>query len=210
MGNRRRTWTLRLIRTGETIWAADSRVHGQTDLPLSEAGRASVRVAAEHLGAARLGTVIHPSDEAATETASIICQAAKARRRSIDGLADPDLGLLEGLTLEAIAERYPRRFKQWRDEPLALHPPEGEPFIAARARAAGAVVKALRRSRSGRLTAIVHPINWGLVAAALARRDSGHMWSMIEQRPLVETYLLHAGSIDRLETIAADRGLVEA
>ena len=120
-----------LLRCGETLWESEDRLHGRTDLPLTAAGRAAVSADVARLAGERIATVYHAADEAASETALMWARATQARTKNVDELADPDLGLLEGLLQQDLADRYPKRHKQWQDDPLSLVPPEGEPIIDA-------------------------------------------------------------------------------
>src|SRR5262245_57074263 len=120
---KRSSITLTLIRCGETTWDAQGRVHGSTDLPLSDAGRAAVMAEVQRLGGARSTIIHHPQDEAAADTARMFAMAGE-KLRDVAELADPNLGLLEGLTQQEFAERFRSRSKQWKDDPITLSPPE--------------------------------------------------------------------------------------
>jgi broad specificity phosphatase PhoE len=126
--------TLSLIRCGETTWEGEGRLLGSANLPLAEAGRPALAADADRLAGLRLGSIHHPPDEAATETAKIFARTVKARAKAVEELADPNLGLLEGLLTREFADRHAKRYHQWKDDPLALIPPEGEPIAEARTR----------------------------------------------------------------------------
>lgn len=199
---------LTLIRCGQTQWEQEGRLHGRTDLPLSDAGRASVAADAERLAHAP-SVILHPSDEAATETARIVAATAtsgKAKTRAVDELAEPDLGLLEGLLERQFIERYGKRRKQWQDEPLSMVPPEGEPFADARARLFTALAKSLKRTRAGEVAVVLHPIALGLLRCWLADRPPAEMWNLLATRDRVERYVLPLAMVDALR----DAGRMEA
>ena len=103
------------------------------------------------LAGASPSTIHHPPDEAATETAQIIAQEVGTKLKVNDDLADPDLGLLEGMLEQRFAEQHPKRYKQWEGDPLSLVPPEGEPFADARARIFLTLGKLLKKSRAAEL-----------------------------------------------------------
>jgi broad specificity phosphatase PhoE len=192
-----------LIQCGETSWERDDRVHGATDLPMSNGGRAAVQAAASQCAIARLGAIYHPPDEAATETARIFARALGARTRAVEELADPNLGLLEGLTDRVFAERFPRRYKQWKDDPLSLSPPEGEDLAAARLRILATLARLLKRSRSDEVGAVLHPLALGFVRCWLADRPVRELWSVLAGRPPVEQYALTGPMIRWLEDASA-------
>ncbi len=131
---------LTLIRCGENAWAAEGRLHGRSDLPLSIAGRSSVSSDVAVLAGRRLATVYHPPDDAASETAQIVAGSVGARIKSAADLTEANLGVLEGMTAQVFADRFPKRYKQWQDDPLSLSPPDGEDLAHARGRVFNAVL----------------------------------------------------------------------
>ncbi|MEM7229416.1 MAG: histidine phosphatase family protein [Planctomycetota bacterium] len=201
MANKKRQRVLCLIRCGETTWDQDDRLHGQTDLPLSNAGRAALAGLADETSAGGVSTVYHSSDDAASDTAQIFASAWHVRQKVVEDLADPDLGLLEGLTQNDLAERYRKRARTWTEDPLALIPPEGESVADARIRVFGAVARTIRRSRAQECAFVLHDISLGLLRCFLANRPSGEMWSLLEDRPPVERYLVTEHLAERLMLI---------
>ncbi len=172
MGNPTLNKTLFLILCGDTPWDRESRLRGRTDLPLANAGRAMVvseTARLEQMGIGDLKVIYHPDDEAARDTAGIFAGALKVKTKVAFALADPDLGLLEGLTQDEFEERYPRRHKQWLDDPLALIPPEGESLTDAKERVFRAVAKIVGKSRREKVAVVVHPVGYGFLRALFTR-----------------------------------------
>ncbi|MFO0873216.1 MAG: histidine phosphatase family protein [Phycisphaerales bacterium] len=191
-----------LVRAGDSVWQQEHRLQGRADLPLSPQGRAMIMsdVAQRHVSAAdRVATVHHAPDEGAAESAAIVAGALGAKPRPSDDLADPDLGLLGGLTIALFEERFPTRFRQWEDDPLSLVPPEGEPLAAARERVLREVARLARRTRGRALGLVLHPMALGFVRCALAGRPPGDLWRVLDGRPRLERYLLPADAGDRME-----------
>jgi broad specificity phosphatase PhoE len=191
--------TLWLIQCGETTWGREGRVQGSTDLPLSDAGRETVRAEVQGVQARHIATIYHPPDEAATETAHLFAAAFKSRLKAVEELLDPSLGLLEGLTEQDFEDRFPTRHRQWEDDPLALIPPDGEEIIHARSRQFGAVAKILKRLRSDDAAIVLHPIGLGLLRCWLADRPARDMRAMLASRPRVERYAMTLDMVDLLD-----------
>ncbi len=177
-----------LVQCGDSPWESEGRLHGWTDLPMSEAGRVSVSSEVGRLRGAAISTIYHPGDEAAVETAQILARAAGAKTKQIDDLADPNLGLFEGLLEQQLAERYPKRHKQLLEDPLSLIPPEGEPLADARARVFAAVARLLRKSRAAEVGIVLHPIAYGLMRCWLANRPAGDLRKMLAESVRLERY----------------------
>jgi len=187
---RRQSTILTVIRAGETTWDAEGRLHGRSDLPLSIDGRTAVTEDVRTLAGRRIPTVCHPADDAATETAAIVAAQVGARARTVAELADADLGVLEGMSDQAFADRFPKRFKQWQEDPLSLSAPDGEDLADARARLFAAVARLLRRSRGGELAIVLHAIGLGLLRCWLAERPPTDLWAMVRGRPRIERYVM--------------------
>jgi broad specificity phosphatase PhoE len=202
VATKRNSITLTLIRCGETTWDVEGRLHGRSDLPLSIDGRTAVTADLPSLKGGRIASIFHPSDDAAIETAQIIAGASRGKAKSVADLADPDLGVLEGLTTQDFADRFSKRHKQWQDDPLSLTPPEGEPLVDARARLFGAISRLARRSRTDEIGIVLHPVALGLIRCWLAQRPAADLWSMVRTRPRIERYLLATELVGELEETA--------
>lgn len=202
---RRETSTLLwLVRAGETSWDEQDRLRGDEDLPLSKAGRAATTEAfgrAANLPFPRPSRFHHAMDQAAAETAGIAASILGGRCRPDDELADPALGVLAGLSMADLRERFERRARQWEDDPSSLVPPEGEPIVDARARIVRAAASILRR-RPESVGVVVHDLAAGLLRAALAGEAAGNPRRWMEGRPRVELWVLPGDSAHRLEELA--------
>jgi len=212
---------LTLIACGETTWGRDGRLLGSADLPLSNSGLSQVKADADQF-AAELGidrdgstgspfpAINHPPDDAAQITAQTIADRLGCKTRVVEDLHDPELGLLEGLTADMFAERYPRRSKQYHDDPLTLTPPEGESIVDARARLFKAVVRLLtrkRKAKSGEVALVLHNLNLGLLRCWLSNRSSRDLWTLVRQRPRVERYTITPEQIEELAAAAEEAGI---
>lgn len=205
MATRRPCILLTLVRCGDTDWDTDRRVHGSTDLPLSDDGRSAFAAAAKAFPG-RPDWIHHPPDEAAVDTARLLAEHCGGRGRETPELAEPDLGLLEGLTEAVFAERYPKRYKQWQNDPVTLSPPEGEDLADARVRVLAAVARILRRGKAEEVALVLHPLALGFVRCWLADRRSGDLWTLVRDRPRLERYVLTEPMIGWLEEAAATVG----
>lgn len=194
------TYVFWLMRCGETTWAREGRIRGQTDLPLSSSGRSAVCADVARLAGVKIAAVYHPGDEAAGESAHLVADATGAKIRKVEDLADPDLGLLEGLTEQMFCERYAKRFKAWREDPMALSPPDGESLIDARARLLESVARIIRRSKGNEIVFVLHDLAMGMLRCWLADQPTSDFWSVMKDRPRLERY---GATSDQLEAMVA-------
>lgn len=143
-----------LIRPGETDFDQQARIQGGLDLPLSETGRRQVRELIGRLSELSIETVYASPTEPALSTAREIAASLDVPLKELEGLENLSHGLWEGMLLEDVRRKHPRVYKQWRDAPIAVCPPEGESCPEANER----IRKVLKRpSRSRRPFAIVAP-----------------------------------------------------
>jgi broad specificity phosphatase PhoE len=137
-----------LWRHGQTIWNAESRFQGQTDIELDETGVAQAGRAARLLAALRPDAIVSSDLRRAAATA-----AALARLTGLDVSYDKDLrersgGAWEGLTNAEIRERYPAEYASWM-------PPDGEATDAVALRACGALERIAEAVAPGGLAVVV-------------------------------------------------------
>jgi glucosyl-3-phosphoglycerate phosphatase len=121
-----------LWRHGQTVWNAERRFQGQSDIPLDETGQAQAE------RAARLLAGLHPDVIVSSDLSRAASTAAPlARLTGLDVVLDKDLrerygGCWEGLTDAQIRERFPVEHVTWT-------PPDGEPTAVVADRVAGAL-----------------------------------------------------------------------
>ena len=121
-----------LWRHGQTVWNAERRFQGQSDIPLDETGQAQAERAARLLAALRPDLIVASDLSRAAQTA-----APLSRLTSLEVTLDKDLrersgGRWEGLTDTEIRTRYPAEHASWT-------PPDGEPSAVVAERVAGAL-----------------------------------------------------------------------
>ncbi len=186
-----------LFRPCDTAWDAAQRLRGATDLPATEESLAELRQRVARL-AVGPEFLYHPRDDAAAESAHAIAGRFACRVRSDAALADPDLGLLEGLAMSEFERRFESRFIEWSESPLTMEPPEGEPLAEARARILDAFAAILARHEGQRVGLVLHTVALAIVRDALARGDGARLWERVEGRHWCTQHALPAGAADRL------------
>jgi glucosyl-3-phosphoglycerate phosphatase len=138
-----------LWRHGQTIWNAERRFQGQSDIPLDQTGQAQAERAARLLAALRPDMIVSSDLTRASSTA-----APLARLTGLEVALDKDLrerhgGCWEGLTDAEIRQRYPSEHAAW-------NPPDGEPSAVVAERVAGALHRiAAAVGEAGRLAVVV-------------------------------------------------------
>lgn len=193
-----------VIRSGETAWDTGGRLYGGEDLPLTDAGRLATLEAIERTPALVLRgpSVVHfAPDDASKSTAKLICAASGSKPRIAHDLAEPELGVLAGLSRDELRDRFERRSRQWDDDPSDLVPPEGEPFAEARRRILGGVVRILKRSRADTIGIVTHGFASGFLRAGLAGDPAGNPRRWMDGRPRIEAWVLPTDATQRLSKV---------
>jgi probable phosphoglycerate mutase len=108
-----------LWRHGQTIWNAEHRYQGHTDIPLDETGMAQAQRAARLLAALGPQAIIASDLSRAAETAQTLGELTGIPVRHDRRLRERSGGEWEGLTNDDIREEYPEQWARW-------DPPGGE------------------------------------------------------------------------------------
>jgi probable phosphoglycerate mutase len=121
-----------LWRHGQTVWNAERRFQGQTDIPLDETGVAQAERAARLLAALRPELIVSSDLSRAASTAAPLAQLTGLEVTLDKDLRERHGGGWEGLNDAEIRARYPAEHARW-------SPPDGEPSAAVADRVAGAL-----------------------------------------------------------------------
>ncbi len=121
-----------LVRHGETVWHAENRYAGRSDVPLTPYGLAQARALAHWAADARLTAVWSSPLSRARLTAEPAAQATGLTLRIDDRLLELSFGEAEGLTAAEMAERFPAERVAFEQDPVRHWLPGGEdPSLAA-------------------------------------------------------------------------------
>ena len=103
--------TIYIVRHGETLWNAEGRIQGHTDVDLTEKGREQARATARRLSGIPFH-VAYSSDMSRTrDTALVILGERSTPLHSVPELREYNKGVFEGLTPEEYRRRYPDLFQ---------------------------------------------------------------------------------------------------
>ena len=137
-----------LWRHGQTIWNAESRFQGQTDIPLDDTGEAQAALAASRLATLRPEAIFSSDLTRATNTAAPLARLTGLPVRLDKDLRERSGGSWEGLTDRQIGERYPAERATW-------DPPDGETTTAVADRVSAALRRIAETVSDGGLVVVV-------------------------------------------------------
>jgi 2,3-bisphosphoglycerate-dependent phosphoglycerate mutase len=156
------------VRHGETAWNVDTRIQGQLDVGLNEAGRTQARRLARALEGEGLHAVYASDLARAHDTARAVAERAGLPLHADTGLRERGFGAFEGLTWAEIERDHPEASRRWRAREADFGPPGGEALGEFVARAVAAVAAIARRHRGQHIAVVTH----GGVLDALYRAAS--------------------------------------
>lgn len=145
-----------LVRHGETVWHADNRYTGRTDVPLTDRGRTQARRLAEWSRCARLRAVVSSNLSRARETAQPSADVTGLPLLIEPRLREVDFGDAEGLTTEAMIQRFPDALAAFHADPAANPLPGGEDPKAAIERGLAALDQVRDEHPKDRVLVVTH------------------------------------------------------
>jgi len=137
-----------LWRHGQTVWNAERRFQGQTDVELDETGIAQAERAARLLAALRPDLIVSSDLSRAAGTAAPLATLTGLQVSHDKDLRERHGGSWEGLTDTQIRERYQVEHAAW-------NPPDGEPQPAVAERVAAALHRVADALPDGGLAVVV-------------------------------------------------------
>ncbi|MEE1749681.1 MULTISPECIES: histidine phosphatase family protein [unclassified Streptomyces] len=137
--------TLLLARHGQTVWHAENRYAGVSDIALTDEGRRQARQLGDWAARNGVDAIWTSTLSRAIETARPACEALGLTPRRAHELRECDFGEVEGRTLAEFAAGQPEWAREYRADPVAHPFPGAEDPRAAAARGAAA----LRRIAAG-------------------------------------------------------------
>lgn len=130
---------LLLARHGESVWNAERRFQGRTDIPLSARGRAQAEALARGLRGYRVRAAYVSPYRRAVETAEIALRDSGVPQTVLPDLRELSLGQWEGCTVDDVRARDGDPYRAWLRAPHDCPPPDGEPLPDVHSRVQAAV-----------------------------------------------------------------------
>ena len=130
-----------VVRHGETLYNAQGRITGHTDIPLSALGERQAAALGKRLAAEPLAAIVASDLQRARVTAQAIARHHKLPVQEDADLREISFGAWEGSTYDEIMAHDADLVQRWLADPTIYAPPGGETVIQLRDR----VVRSLGR-----------------------------------------------------------------
>ncbi len=168
--------TIVLIRPGSTDYDVQERIQGSLDIPLNEQGMAEAAQLAESLRDKGIETLYAPVSQPSMQTAQIIAKALGIKVRKVDRLQNLNQGLWQGMLIDDVRRKQPKVYRQWQEQPENVCPPEGEMLGDADDRVRTALVKVMKRNKSGVIGLVIPEPLRSLARRFVAHEELGDLW----------------------------------
>lgn len=145
-----------LVRHGETVWNAEDRCQGFSDIELNERGRQQAEALARVFASEPLAAVYSSTLGRSLETARLIAQPHHLKVEADERLKELNQGQFEGLTFQEIRANHSAFIRQWREHPAHLRMPGGETLAELQARAWSFMEEVRQRHQGGAILAVSH------------------------------------------------------
>ncbi|WP_030237235.1 MULTISPECIES: histidine phosphatase family protein [unclassified Streptomyces] len=161
------TTTLLLARHGQTVWHAENRYAGVSDIALTDTGRAQAEALGRWAAAHPVDAIWTSPLSRAAATAEPACRALGLTPQREPGLRECDFGVVEGRTLAEFETEDPEWAAAFRADPVANAFPGAEDPTAAAARGVRALRDIAAAHPGGRVLVVAHNTLLRLVLCTL-------------------------------------------
>ncbi len=165
-----------LIRPGATDYDEQGRILGTLDIPLNEQGVRDVERVIGEVRPLQIAAIYCGPCQPAAESATAIAEALDVKLKKIDNLRNIDHGLWQGMLIEDVKRKQPKVYRQWREQPGIICPPQGEMLRAAQERVHTALTKILKKHKEGTIALVVPDPLAGVIQGELSKREIGDFW----------------------------------
>lgn len=159
--------TLFLARHGETVWHAENRYAGVSDIALTAKGTQQALALGAWARSARLDAIVVSPLSRARDTAASAAAATGLAPVVEPDLIELDFGIAEGRTLLDLEATHPAEVAAFRHDPAGRPLPAGEDPVAAAGRGAAALLRLAPAYPGGRVLVVAHNTLFRLVLCRL-------------------------------------------
>lgn len=166
------------VRHGQTEWNTAGRYQGQSDVDLTEAGRAQAAKLAAHFPVENVHAVYASDLKRAMETAACIARAKGLEVQPRAALRELSFGDWEGLTYEQITARWPEALRDFFARPDRLAIPHGESFLILQKRALACIDELVAKHEGETIVVVAHGAILRTILAAALHMDLRYVWTI--------------------------------
>lgn len=166
------------IRHGETEWNADGRYQGQSDVALSDTGRAQAALLADHFPVEKIDVIYSSDLVRAFDTALAVAGRFGLSVHREPAFREISFGDWEGLTYAQIVAKWPEAMDHFLQRPDLLDIPHGESFAAVQCRAVKRLNELIQENEGKTVAVTAHGAVLRTLLAAALHMPLRYVWSI--------------------------------
>lgn len=160
-----------LVRHGSTVFSAEERFAGSSDVALSDEGRELARRLGERLSKVQIDAAYCSDMQRTRDTAALVLAGRKLQAQSTPALREIDHGVWEGMVHTDVERDYAAEYAVWSGDPFATAPPGGESGLHVLARALPELREIVSRHTGKTVLVVSHKATNRLLLCALMGID---------------------------------------
>ncbi len=177
------TTRIYLVRHGETVLSAEDAFAGETDVALSDEGRAQARALAKRLAGEPIVAFYASPMSRTMETARILAEPHALEVQPRDGLREISHGHWEGRKRAEVEKLFPEEYARWEADPFSTAVSGGESGLAVTARALPELLRIVEAHRDRRAILVSHKATIRLLVGILLGFDPRAYRDRLDQSP---------------------------
>ena len=162
---------LLLVRHGATVFSAEDRFAGSSDVALSDEGRAQAVALGNRIAKEKISAAYCSDMSRAIETATLLAQPHGLIATPNRALREVDHGHWEGMRHKEVEERFAHEYAAWDADPLLAAPKGGESGLAVLARSLPALCEILLKHTGQQVLIVSHKATLRILIASLLGMD---------------------------------------
>jgi alpha-ribazole phosphatase len=174
-----------LIRHGETVWNAEKKFQGHTDIALSDIGLQQASQLADRLAKEKIAAVYSSDLNRAFVTAETVADRHGLPVSGLPSLREIKFGDWEGLTYTAIHEKWPSQLSGLFTSPAEIVIPGGESFYELKLRAAGAIAELVAKHQDETVVVVSHGGTIRTIFCSILDIHLNHLWEIRQDNTAV-------------------------
>lgn len=173
-----------LIPWAQNDWQSEQRLVSHTSVSVNTEGQRQVQQWIKLLQSQKPTTIYSTDKDPAAQTARQLAEALKIKHKKAADLQEVHLGLWEGLTTSQLKQRFSRTYKQWREDPPSIYPPEGEDLTSATQRLTAQIRKLTKKHEGSCFGAVLGPIAFSAIRCNLENKGLQQLWNISADQPV--------------------------
>ena len=166
-----------VARHGETEWNASEIFRGRRDIGLNETGIKQAEMLGNYLTDLRIEAIYSSPLKRALDTARSVAKHHSLNVNVNPGLLDFNYGAWEGLTHQAVKDKYRELYTRWLKEPHLVNIPEGENLGEVRERAKSLLDRVVSK-HSGLVVLVSHRVVNKVMICSMLGLENSHFWDI--------------------------------